>query len=171
MNCLKTEAPKQDVIEKRVKTYNTVTSPMVCDFCSKPSHKIYLCFKFKAADVNARQDFVKSHKLCYNCLNKGHSTKQCTLNLRCKTCNKRHHTLLHQMTRPNNARAQSPSSQKQNSAPMQESQTSAKTRAEDFCSYAGNTIFLRARKNYFSSNDHPPLCEITWHCGGSASLS
>ena len=42
-----------------------------------------------------REEFVKENRLCFNCLREGHSSRYCTLTIRCKECNKRHNTVLH----------------------------------------------------------------------------
>ena len=67
-----------------------------CWFCFK-KHKITTCEDFISGSINAKNEFVKANKLCWNCLGKGHSIKNCQSQLRCKVanCNKRHHTLLH----------------------------------------------------------------------------
>ena len=67
-----------------------------CWFCSK-RHKITTCEEFMSSSINAKNEFVKANKLCWNCLGKGHNTKNCQSKHRCKVanCNKRHHTLLH----------------------------------------------------------------------------
>ena len=39
---------------------------------------------------------VNEKRLCYNCLGTGHSVKDCPSNMRCRTCEKAHHTLIHQ---------------------------------------------------------------------------
>uniref|UniRef100_A0A182RZA7 CCHC-type domain-containing protein n=1 Tax=Anopheles funestus TaxID=62324 RepID=A0A182RZA7_ANOFN len=45
---------------------------------------------------NDKKDFVKSNKLCWNCLGKGHLSRFCKSKRNCGTCGKKHHTLLHE---------------------------------------------------------------------------
>ena len=45
--------------------------------------------------VDERFHFVKTCKLCFNCLAEGHSSKECTKNLSCKDYGRKHTNLLH----------------------------------------------------------------------------
>ena len=67
-----------------------------CSFCSK-KHKITTCEDFISSLLNAKNEFFKANKLCWNCLGKGHNIRNCQSKHRCKVanCNKCHHTLLH----------------------------------------------------------------------------
>nr|XP_044248556.1 uncharacterized protein LOC123002454 [Drosophila takahashii] len=66
-----------------------------CVYCLAPSHKLLGCDKFKDLNPTARFDVVKTHRLCLNCLCRGHQLSSCPSRNRCRTCNKAHHTLLH----------------------------------------------------------------------------
>ena len=39
---------------------------------------------------------MKNHHLCFNCLAPGHKTNDCRSLARCKTCQEKHHTMVHQ---------------------------------------------------------------------------
>ncbi|XP_036339791.1 uncharacterized protein LOC118749130 [Rhagoletis pomonella] len=58
-------------------------------------HTLTHCPKFKALDVTARRSFVKSKKLCYNCLSSSHQFNKCSSSMKCRVCYSPHHTLLH----------------------------------------------------------------------------
>ncbi|KAF2903195.1 hypothetical protein ILUMI_02997 [Ignelater luminosus] len=60
----------------------------------KSVHTIYHCEKFKNLSVKARYDEILRLKLCLNCLRFGHTNADCKSS-GCKTCGKRHNTLLH----------------------------------------------------------------------------
>ncbi|KAF2893723.1 hypothetical protein ILUMI_12452, partial [Ignelater luminosus] len=64
-----------------------------CPFC-KSVHAIYHCEKFKNLSVRARYDEIIRLKLCLNCLRFKHTNANCKSS-GCKTCGKRHNTLLH----------------------------------------------------------------------------
>lgn len=64
-----------------------------CPSC-KQAHSISQCESFLKLTPNNRLDFVKKNQLCINCLRGGHLAKDCRSSL-CKTCAKRHHSLLH----------------------------------------------------------------------------
>ncbi|KAF2888054.1 hypothetical protein ILUMI_18119, partial [Ignelater luminosus] len=63
-----------------------------CPFC-KSMHAIYHCEKFKNLSVKARYDEILRLKVCLNCLRFGHTNADCKSS-GCKTCGKRHNTLL-----------------------------------------------------------------------------
>ncbi len=56
-----------------------------------------------------RHSHVKENQLCYNCLSRGHKTKDCKSSHRCHKCLKHHHTSLHRDTQSVNA-TQTPNS-------------------------------------------------------------
>ena len=47
-----------------------------------------------ALKEDERRDYVRKHKLCFNCLSSKHRACQCRAK-GCRTCGKMHHTLLH----------------------------------------------------------------------------
>ena len=68
-----------------------------CQFCNQ-DHTAFVCTKYKT--YNARRDRVRTLKLCFNCLRKGHSTQECRNPARCKQCGSLHHTSLCHSTSP-----------------------------------------------------------------------
>lgn len=58
-------------------------------------HFIYACQRFTNLSNQSRFNEVKRLNLCTNCLRSGHSNSECKSIHSCKTCNKRHHSLLH----------------------------------------------------------------------------
>ena len=66
----------------------------VCPHCKK-EHKIYACQTFKELSVKQRVERVQALKLCSNCLAGGHFVAACTSKFSCRTCGKRHNTMLH----------------------------------------------------------------------------
>ena len=64
-----------------------------CPICSE-DHWIEQCSSFIKLSVHERNQEVKAKNLCFNCL-KPHMMKFCKSKGTCKTCHKRHHTLLH----------------------------------------------------------------------------
>ena len=57
--------------------------------------RIYMCKKFRNKSAKQRKDPIYRPKACFNCLNLGHSSKDCQSTQSCRNCNKRHHTHLH----------------------------------------------------------------------------
>jgi len=65
-----------------------------CPFCSK-AHFLRNCLEFTEKDVKIRREFVRKHKLCFNCLSSSHLVQKCSSKSFCNQCKKLHHTLLH----------------------------------------------------------------------------
>ncbi|EZA51518.1 hypothetical protein X777_09803 [Ooceraea biroi] len=70
------------------------SSPSACPLC-KARHYFSVCSTFLKSSPNQRRDLVKVHKRCFNCLSHGHAIKDCKSNFSCRTCQQRHHSLLH----------------------------------------------------------------------------
>ena len=64
-----------------------------CQQCGE-SHQLWKCGQFGMKTVKERMDFVKTQRLCFNCLG-SHQVRQCNSRLRCRECGKNHHTMLH----------------------------------------------------------------------------
>ncbi|XP_062538841.1 uncharacterized protein LOC134207138 [Armigeres subalbatus] len=64
-----------------------------CILC-KQSHMLSLCDDFKKLTPQKRFELAKRQGLCLNFLKSSHLMKNCSAGS-CRTCNKRHHTLLH----------------------------------------------------------------------------
>ena len=82
---------KVEKSEKKNKKSND--TPFKCTYCSKP-HSIYKCFEFKKKNVTERYEWVKKEKVCVVCI-QFHEKGQCLSKYMCKTCGKKHNTLLH----------------------------------------------------------------------------
>lgn len=66
----------------------------VCAFCKRKEHKSAACNKLLQLPPNKRFGLVrKVRDLCYNCLQVGHFTANCSSG-NCRTCDGRHHTVL-----------------------------------------------------------------------------
>ena len=64
-----------------------------CHLC-KGSHFTQYCEQLTNATVNERINIVKKANLCFNCLKSNHRIEDCK-STHCKSCNKKHHSLLH----------------------------------------------------------------------------
>ena len=64
-----------------------------CYIC-KGAHFMQSCIKLVKANLSERFNIVKNLNLCLNCLRSNHSVEKRNASM-CKTCKKRHHTLLH----------------------------------------------------------------------------
>lgn len=66
-----------------------------CCPCCSSDHAIYKCEEFRKLCVSDRYCKVKASGLCFNCLRRGHRTVDCKSEQLCKTCRRKHHSLLH----------------------------------------------------------------------------
>lgn len=69
-------------------------SPKSCVACNE-SHALIRCRSFAAMDVDRRNKLVREKRLCVNCFSDQHGCKFCPSKFNCRTCNGRHHSLLH----------------------------------------------------------------------------
>lgn len=67
-------------------------NPRGCDCCGV-AHKLVHCDEFKALSGEQRQEFARQKRLCFNCLEGGHSYLTCAGD-RCNKCGQQHHQLL-----------------------------------------------------------------------------
>lgn len=72
----------------------TESSNYSCIVCSE-QHFITRCPAFGELPVDQRLQFTNSKRLCSNCLGRNHLARDCPSKFRCRTCSKKHHTLLH----------------------------------------------------------------------------
>ncbi|XP_011858074.1 PREDICTED: uncharacterized protein LOC105555659 [Vollenhovia emeryi] len=84
--------------KKGEKKVSLTTTPASCKIC-KGSHPIYKCEELLKQSVADRLVTVRDKKLCINCLNSGHYSRDCR-STTCKKCSKRHNTLLHREVEP-----------------------------------------------------------------------
>lgn len=64
--------------------------------CNNIVHDHYFkCPAFNNLNPTARFKCVKENKACVNCLSIKHKTSDCSSKTKCRSCNQRHHTLLH----------------------------------------------------------------------------
>lgn len=66
-----------------------------CVLCRSEKHPLYHCSKFKGMSYQERLTTIREHRLCMNCLKRGHFLRECKSVHHCKHCQKPHHTLLH----------------------------------------------------------------------------
>ncbi|XP_058449072.1 uncharacterized protein LOC131429038 [Malaya genurostris] len=80
----------------RVRTSTLVAATSSCPHCSG-THELWKYESFKSATISDRYATLRKIGACFNCLQKGHRTSDCTSK---HTCNKRHHTTLHNDGQP-----------------------------------------------------------------------
>ncbi|KAJ8416044.1 hypothetical protein AAFF_G00380660 [Aldrovandia affinis] len=106
--------PTDERVPKRAKALNTSaqrnnsTSEMTsketsnskpkppCPTCKDETHGVAKCPTFAAKSMEDKKAFIHENHLCFGCLRKGHSSKDCKRRHTCGTCNRRHPTCLHE---------------------------------------------------------------------------
>lgn len=63
--------------------------------CCDAQHPLTKCNKFLNLSPSDRYASIKNKDVCFNCLGKGHNVSQCKSSFVCRSCEKRHHTLIH----------------------------------------------------------------------------
>lgn len=73
---------------------NAINNKTKCVLCTS-SHPLYRCSSFLTKSPVDRFNFVKQKNLCVNCLQSTHRTSSCASQSSCRTCQSKHHSLLH----------------------------------------------------------------------------
>lgn len=87
-----TNIPTQ-ILKARKPSYYSSTQGSQCDLCNQ-DHLISQCQVFLKMPIEKRLAEIKSRRLCPNCLKSNHPVFKCAAS-RCVTCNRKHHSLLH----------------------------------------------------------------------------
>ena len=90
-------ASKTFVVSQQVVEKDQMPTLKVCAFC-EADHHLWRCDRFGNESVSARKLFVSQKRLCFNCLKSGHRASDCKFKGRCRECDKRHNSLLHDNT-------------------------------------------------------------------------
>lgn len=92
-NSAKVKARSQN--SPRTQTFFGNTGNLACPFCKSGDHLIYKCPDFNAKTALERLNIVKNNNWCTNCLSSVHNIRTCHSTSVCRTCNRKHHSLLH----------------------------------------------------------------------------
>ncbi|XP_041434751.1 uncharacterized protein LOC121399034 [Xenopus laevis] len=87
--------PKVIDVPNREKVQTESHTPLQCMFCGE-NHYIYKCQQMKERSVEEKKRFILDNQLCFGCLRKGHSAKDCKRRATCGICKGRHPTPLHE---------------------------------------------------------------------------
>ena len=110
-------------------------------------HQLFACPDFKALDIEARRTYVMQNRVCFNCLSNGHQVRQCRTRFRCKTCQKSHHTLLHQeLQQAMDSVGESSNSTGQSVSSVNPEQSSSKGQGKDVSAVTSFTLNHRGRQ-------------------------
>ncbi|XP_062538698.1 uncharacterized protein LOC134206973 [Armigeres subalbatus] len=91
---VKSSKPAKQIFEVKPKGSSLVATSDKCPQCSN-NHELWKCETFKKTTLADRYSTLRRIGACFNCLQKGHRTVECSSEHSCKKCSKRHHTFLH----------------------------------------------------------------------------
>ncbi|XP_058448980.1 uncharacterized protein LOC131428938 [Malaya genurostris] len=149
-----------------------------CDFCGK-GHQNYTCPEFRALSLQQRLSKVRERNTCFNCLRKGHISRECPSDKTCYKCKKRHHSLLHVEERvpPSAAEDKKPSGEIDsntprlvNSEPRSDTQTQLTTASCSSTLPMQQVLLLTAVVEIMVKNYKPYPCLILLDSGSQANL-
>ncbi|XP_065094787.1 uncharacterized protein LOC135715438 [Ochlerotatus camptorhynchus] len=96
--------PKAAAKRERVTVHTSTEggkSDPTCQCCGE-LHYLVRCAKFKGFGLKEKLDFVNGKQLCSNCFKTGDWVRDCSSKFSCKTCGKKHNTLIHPGFQPGN---------------------------------------------------------------------
>ncbi|XP_024877299.1 uncharacterized protein LOC112458094 [Temnothorax curvispinosus] len=85
---------KQARAQKATNATASGASSISCPLC-KASHFLHKCQVFLKKNPSQRLEAVKKANRCVNCLSDKHAVQLCQSKYSCRTCRKRHHSMLH----------------------------------------------------------------------------
>ncbi|KAH8417437.1 hypothetical protein KR222_007157, partial [Zaprionus bogoriensis] len=88
--------------------------PAACVCCNESGHFIYSCNQFLSLTRQFRLRDAKRLTLCINCLKPGHQMRNSKAGS-CRTCGRKHHSLVHFESQPTSHLNQNPTSETENS--------------------------------------------------------
>ncbi|XP_065091131.1 uncharacterized protein LOC135712078 [Ochlerotatus camptorhynchus] len=93
-------AAKRERVTVQTSTEGGKSDP-TCQCCGE-LHYLVRCAKFQGFGLKEKLDFVNGKRLCSNCFKTGHWVRDCSSRFSCKTCGKKHNTLIHPGFQPGN---------------------------------------------------------------------
>ncbi|KAE8276983.1 hypothetical protein D5F01_LYC25284 [Larimichthys crocea] len=67
-----------------------------CPYCDNGNHYLNNCTNFKQLNREQKEAWIRNNNRCWRC-GRGHQAAKCTLKAPCKTCNRKHLLVLHEV--------------------------------------------------------------------------
>jgi hypothetical protein len=84
---------------RRIESRRPVTlvsmKPAISCPCCQGAHAVASCSRFKSWTVEERNRWIRSQGLCLIFFNDKHWANKCKVRIRCSSCSRNHHSLLH----------------------------------------------------------------------------
>ena len=88
-------------LDENCEPTNAPPKILQCVQCKTKDHfQLSRCPVFLKMDQKARHDACRQLNVCYNCLSPTHRSPACNSKFTCRTCKKKHHSLLHRQSPP-----------------------------------------------------------------------
>lgn len=71
-------------------------SKPICTHCHEEGHALTECQSFMRKSLTERRELVRRSGLCYGCLGRNHTSRQCKQRATCAVCSKGHPTCMHE---------------------------------------------------------------------------
>ncbi|XP_055585104.1 uncharacterized protein LOC129737956 [Uranotaenia lowii] len=139
-----------------------------CAFCDGP-HRNFHCNKLSILPSAERMEKVRASGVCYNCLTKGHRSKDCPSTKNCQKCGKRHHTQLHEDQQQQPKPMATPTTQID--APSQAAQQP--TVSSMPCNYTASpktVLLLTAVVHVLDNDNQPQTCRVLLDSGSQVNF-
>ncbi|XP_021958596.1 uncharacterized protein LOC110854470 [Folsomia candida] len=74
--------------------YSSHQAEQRCVFCGKSNHKSQKCYKAQTLPLEEKKILVKENRGCFICLGRGHYANDCTKEVSCQTCGRKHYSVM-----------------------------------------------------------------------------
>ncbi|KAJ8915309.1 hypothetical protein NQ315_014817 [Exocentrus adspersus] len=145
------------------------TYKIVCN-CCKGEHWISQCPDFLGLSHTEKLEKAKSLRLCTNCLRHNHKASECKSTL-CKTCNRRHHTLLHRDD-AGEVTATAPETNTTANSQKSNSNNTVSNVSVSNCHYvqANNVLLSTALVNIYDASNNVHTCRVLLDSGSQSNI-
>ncbi|XP_062711045.1 uncharacterized protein LOC134289057 [Aedes albopictus] len=147
-----------------------------CDFC-QGTHRNYQCDAISSLPFEKRIEKVRTSGVCFNCLRKGHSARDCSSPKTCQKCQKRHHTQLHNEELKQEPKPSVSVPAQEKSPPIDQNKVSVSTSTRETpqlsCNYANSTktvFLLTAVVNVVDRNNRLHPCRALLDSGSQVNF-
>ncbi|XP_055586460.1 uncharacterized protein LOC129739089 [Uranotaenia lowii] len=155
----------------KVHAASTSSTPKeCCEFCQGP-HMNFQCNILSSLDFEKRMEKVKASGVCFNCLRKGHSSRDCQSKKTCRKCGKRHHTQLHnESTKSFEAASSSAPTPHPEELKEKQEQTTATAWFTHHIQSSKTVFLLTAMVNTVDVRNQLQPCRILLDCGSQVNF-
>ncbi|XP_065084349.1 uncharacterized protein LOC135706631 [Ochlerotatus camptorhynchus] len=184
--------PKQAQLPSRVQPQKShavsTNASQACEICGG-DHRNFQCTALNNLTASQKNEKIRAAGVCFNCLRKGHRSKNCPSIKTCHKCQRRHHTLLHDDGAPTQEKMPNISLSAESmaipppvpAAPSQPSTSVQKilapvehpvstTCSSNFAQSTKTVLLLTAVVQLFDKKSHPHPCRVLLDSGSQVNF-